>query len=113
MLASIVLLIVTGSMLDGLPALLILAPILLPIAAQVGVSQLHYGIVLVIAMGIGCFIPPIGVGFYVTCAICETSIERSSRAMMPYFIVLCIGLVVVALIPWFTLYLPVKLHLGG
>jgi tripartite ATP-independent transporter DctM subunit len=113
MLASILLLIVTGSMLDGLPALLVLAPILLPIAAQVGVSQLHYGIVLVIAMGIGCFIPPIGVGFYVTCAICETAIEESSRSMLPYFVVLCLGLLVVALVPWFTLYLPVTLHLGG
>ena len=113
MLASILLLIVTGSMLDGLPALLILAPILLPIAAQVGVSQLHYGIVLVIAMGVGCFIPPIGVGFYVTCAICETRIEKSSRSMLPYFVMLCIGLLVVALVPWFTLYLPLKLHLGG
>jgi len=113
MLASILLLIVTGSMLDGLPALLILAPILLPIAAQVGVSQLHYGIVLVIAMGVGCFIPPIGVGFYVTCAICETSLEKSSRAMLPYIIMLCIGLLVVALVPWFTLYLPLKFHLGG
>ena len=113
MLASILLLIVTGSMLDGLPALLVLAPILLPIAAQVGVSQLHYGLVLVIAMGIGCFIPPIGVGFYVTCAICETTIEESTRAMLPYFVVLCLGLLIVALVPWFTLYLPVRLHLGG
>ena len=112
MLASILLLIVTGSMLDGLPALLILAPILLPIAAQVGASQLHYGIVLIIAMGIGLFIPPIGVGFYVTCAICETTIEESTRAMLPYFVVLCLGLLIVAMVPWFTLYLPVKLNLG-
>jgi tripartite ATP-independent transporter DctM subunit len=113
MVASILLLIAAGSILEGLPALVILGPILLPIASQVGVSQLHYGIVLVIAMGIGAFMPPVGVGFYVCCAICETSIERSTRAMIPYVIVLCLGLLVVALVPWFTLYLPLKFHLGG
>ena len=51
-------------------------------------SQLHYGIVLMIAMGIGAFMPPIGVGFYVTCAICETTIENSARAMIPFLVVL-------------------------
>ena len=112
LLATIFLLIVTGSILEGLPALLILAPILMPIAAQVGLSQLHYGIVLIIAMGIGGFAPPIGVGFYVACAICETTIEKSARAMVPYFLVLVVGLLVVAFVPWFTLALPVHFHLG-
>ena len=110
---SILLLVVIGSILEGLPALLILAPILMPIASQVGVSQLHYGIILVIAMGIGIFIPPIGIGFYVCCAVCETTIEKSSRAMIPYLVVVCVGLLVVAVVPWFTLFLPAKLHLGG
>jgi tripartite ATP-independent transporter DctM subunit len=113
MVVSMLLLIAAGSILEGLPALVILGPILLPIASQVGVSQLHYGIVLVIAMGIGAFMPPVGVGFYVCCAIMGTSIERSTRAMIPYVIVLCLGLLVVALVPWFTLYLPLKFHLGG
>ncbi len=112
MLASIALLVVTGAVLEGLPALLILAPILMPMASLVGVSQLHYGIVLVIAMGIGAFSPPVGVGFYVTCAICETTIEKAGRAMIPYVVVLIIGLLVVALVPWFTLYLPGVLHLA-
>ncbi|HWU41027.1 MAG TPA: TRAP transporter large permease subunit, partial [Candidatus Acidoferrum sp.] len=113
LLASILLLIVAGSVLEGLPALLILAPLLMPIASQVGVNQLHYGIVLIIAMGIGTFMPPIGVGFYITCAVCETTIEQSARAMVPFLIVLCLGLLAVALVPWFTLYLPMKLQLGG
>jgi tripartite ATP-independent transporter DctM subunit len=113
MLASILLLIVAGSVLEGLPALLILAPLLMPIASQVGVNQLHYGIVLIIAMGVGTFMPPIGVGFYITCAVCETTIEKAGCAMIPYLIVLCLGLLVVALVPWFTLYLPVTLQLGG
>jgi tripartite ATP-independent transporter DctM subunit len=113
MCASILLLIVAGSILEGLPALVILAPILMPIASRIGVNQLHYGIVLVIAMGIGAFIPPVGIGFYTTCAVCETSIEESGRAMVPYAIVLCVGLMVVAFFPWFTLYLPQLFHLGG
>jgi tripartite ATP-independent transporter DctM subunit len=108
--ASIVLLIVAGTILEGLPALLILAPLLMPIAGQVGVNEVHYGIVLVIAMGIGAFMPPVGVGFYVTCAVCGTSIEKSARAMIPYLIVLCLGLLLVALVPWFTLFLPERLH---
>ena len=110
MVASIVLLIVAGTILEGLPALLILAPLLMPIAGQVGVNEIHYGIVLVIAMGIGAFMPPVGVGFYVTCAVCGTSIEKSAQAMIPYLIVLCLGLLLVALVPWFTLFLPERLH---
>jgi tripartite ATP-independent transporter DctM subunit len=113
MLGSILLLIVVGSILEGLPALLILAPILMPIAGQVGISPLHYGIVLLIAMGIGLFMPPIGVGFYVSCAVCETTIEKSTRAMIPFLIVLFLGLMLVALVPWFTLFLPAIFHLGG
>jgi tripartite ATP-independent transporter DctM subunit len=111
--ASILLLIVTGSILEGLPALLVLAPILLPISAQIGVNQLHYGIVLILAMGIGAFMPPVGSGFYVTCAICETTIEKSARSMVPFLIVLCLGILIVAFVPWFTLYLPSIFHLAG
>ena len=110
---SIVLLVVIGSILEGLPALLILAPILMPIAGQLGVSLLHYGIILVIAMGIGIFIPPVGIGFYVCCAVCDTTIEKSARAMIPFLIVVCIGLLVVTLVPWFTLLLPAKFNLAG
>jgi tripartite ATP-independent transporter DctM subunit len=113
MLGSIVLLILVGSILEGLPALLILAPILMPIASQVGISPLHYGIVLLIAMGIGLFMPPVGVGFYVSCAVCETTIEKSTRAMIPFLVVLFLALSLVALVPWFTLFLPAAFHLGG
>jgi tripartite ATP-independent transporter DctM subunit len=113
MLGSILLLIVVGSILEGLPALLILAPILMPIASQVGINQLHYGIVLLIAMGIGLFMPPVGVGFYVSCAVCETTIEKSTRAMIPFLVVLFLSLLLVALVPWFTLFLPAIFHLDG
>ena len=106
LLGSILLLIVAGSLLEGLPALNVLAPLLLPIAVQIGLSPLHYGIVLVIAMGIGAFMPPAGVGFYVCCAIQQTEVEPASRAMVPYLAVLVVGLLVVAFVPAFTLVLP-------
>jgi len=113
LIGSIALLIVIGSVLEGLPALIILAPLLLPIAGGIGLNELHYGIVLLIAMGIGAFLPPAGVGFYVACAIMRTDIEPASRAMVGYLLVLIIGLMIVAFVPWFTVFLPHALNLGG
>jgi len=85
----------------------------LPIAGGIGLSELHYGIVLLIAMGIGAFLPPAGVGFYVACAIMATDIETAARAMLPYLIVLIIALLIVAFVPWFTVFLPGAFNLGG
>jgi tripartite ATP-independent transporter DctM subunit len=113
MIGSIVLLIVIGSLLEGLPALIILAPLLLPIAGSIGLSELHFGIVLLIAMGVGAFLPPAGVGFYVACAIMKTDIEGASRAMVPYLVVLIIALLIVAFVPSFTVSLPRAFGLGG
>jgi tripartite ATP-independent transporter DctM subunit len=106
MLTSILALVVLGSLLEGLPALLILAPLLLPIATKLGISDLHYGIVLLIAMGVGAFLPPLGVGFYIACAIARAPMGASTRAMIPYVAVLLAGLLLVTFIPWFTLALP-------
>jgi tripartite ATP-independent transporter DctM subunit len=106
LLASIVALVVLGSLLEGLPALLILAPLLLPIATKLGISDLHYGIVLLIAMGVGAFLPPLGVGFYIACAIARAPMGPSTRAMVPYAAVLLVGLLLVTFVPWFTLALP-------
>ncbi|MGO8868350.1 MAG: TRAP transporter large permease subunit [Alphaproteobacteria bacterium] len=110
---TIVLLIVVGAVLEGLPALNVLGPLLLPIAGQIGVNELHYGIVLIIAMGIGAFLPPIGVGFYVCCSVMRTNIERSASAMVPYLICLIIGLLIVTFIPGITLFLPRSLGFKG
>lgn len=103
---SAIALVVLGSLLEGLPAVLILAPLLLPIAGKLGLNQLHYAIVLLIAIGIGAFLPPLGVGFYVACSVAGTKIGPSARNMLPYAAVLIVGLFIVAFIPWFTLALP-------
>jgi tripartite ATP-independent transporter DctM subunit len=106
MLGSIALLIIVGVLLEGLPSLNVLAPLLIPIAGKLGVSELHYALVLIIAMGIGGFMPLAGVGFYVCCAIMRCDIEQASRAMLLYLVVVIAGLLVVAFVPWFALFLP-------
>jgi tripartite ATP-independent transporter DctM subunit len=110
--STIVLMIIAGAILEGLPALLILAPLLMPIAVQIGVNPVHYSMILLIAMGTGAFMPPVGIGFYICCAICKSAIESSSRAMVPYLAVLLIGLLIVAFVPWLTLSLPAAFGLG-
>jgi tripartite ATP-independent transporter DctM subunit len=106
MIATIVTLVVMGALLEGLPALLIFGPLLLPMAQQFGIDPLQYGIVMIIAMGLGAFSPPIGVGMFVTCSICDTTMENASRHMVPYLVVVVIGLLLVAFVPWFSLVMP-------
>lgn len=106
MIATVATLTIMGALLEGLPALLIFAPLLLPMVSSFGIDPLQYGIVMVIAMGLGAFAPPIGVGLFVTCSICETTMENAARHMLPYLIVLVIGLLLIAFVPWFTLVLP-------
>jgi tripartite ATP-independent transporter DctM subunit len=106
MIGSIALLIIVGVLLEGLPSLNVLAPLLIPIAGKLGLSEMHYALVLIIAMGIGGFMPLAGVGFYVCCAIMRCDIEQASRAMLPYVIVVLVGLLIIAFVPWFALALP-------
>jgi tripartite ATP-independent transporter DctM subunit len=106
MLGSILLLVIVGVLLEGLPSLNVVAPLLIPIAGRLGLSEMHYALVLIIAMGIGGFMPLAGVGFYVCCAIMRCDVERASRAMLPYLIVVLFGLLLVAYLPWVALALP-------
>jgi tripartite ATP-independent transporter DctM subunit len=105
-LGSILLLIVVGSLLEGLPALIILGPLLMPIASQYGIDIIHYSMIMILAMGVGIFIPPIGIGFYVSCSVSESRLEATSAAMVPYLIVLVLGVLVVAFVPSVTLVVP-------
>jgi len=106
MIGSIALLILVGVLLEGLPSLNVLAPLLLPIAGRLGLSELHYALVLIIAMGVGGFMPLAGVGFYVCCAVMRCNVEAASRAMLPYLAVVLVGLLIVAFNPWLVLFLP-------
>jgi len=106
MFVSMFAMIVIGLVLEGLPAILIAAPILLPVAIRFGIEPLQYGMVLAISMGIGVFMPPIGIGYYVACAIGEAPVNETMRPSMLYTLFLIIGLVVVILFPQLTVWLP-------
>ena len=75
---SIFLLILVGTLLEGLPALIILAPLLLPIATGLGIDAVQYGIVLILAMGVGAFMPPVGIGFYVASTVAGQGLRMRS-----------------------------------
>jgi tripartite ATP-independent transporter DctM subunit len=106
LIGSIVLLILIGSLLEGLPALIIFGPLLLPLANGLGIDSIHYSMVILLAMGIGIFIPPIGICFYISCAVAGSEVETAAKAMVPYLIVVVLGVLTVAFVPWFTRVVP-------
>jgi tripartite ATP-independent transporter DctM subunit len=99
---SILLFIVLGSVLEGLPALVLFGPLLFPLAQHVGINEIQYGIVAILAMGIGLFSPPFGVGFYQTCLIAKSSSDDALGRIWPYMATLVVSLILVATIPWIT-----------
>ena len=106
MLLSIAILIVMGSVLEGAAALIIFGPLLVPAAVALGIGALHYGVVLVIAMGIGLFAPPLGLGLYGTCLIGNVPIEVTVKPMLGYLGLLLLCLLAIAFIPAITVWLP-------
>ncbi len=109
---SVLLMIVFGAVLEGAPALIIFGPLLAPIALRLGVHPLHFGTVMVIAMGLGLFSPPIGLGLFATCAITETRLEDVWRPMLKYLALLFIVLLLLVFVPTFSLWLPARLGLA-
>jgi tripartite ATP-independent transporter DctM subunit len=103
---SIVLMVIMGSILEGLPSLLIFGPMLLHMTTQYGIDPMHFGIVMIIAMGIGTFIPPFGICYFVTCSVMDTSVEKVTPRFMPYLAVLVVGLILIAIFPSISLSLP-------
>jgi tripartite ATP-independent transporter DctM subunit len=106
MLLSIAVLIVMGSVLEGAAALIIFGPLLLPVAVKLGIDPLHFGVVLVIAMGIGLFAPPLGLGLYGACLIGKVPIEQTVRPILGYLGLLFACLVVIAFVPAISTALP-------
>jgi tripartite ATP-independent transporter DctM subunit len=112
LLIAIGILIVMGSVLEGAPALIIFGPLLLPAAQRLGVNPLHFGILLIIAMGIGLFAPPLGIGLYTACAVGEVPMERVAGPIMKYLAVIAVALLLIAFVPSITLALPHWVGLG-
>jgi TRAP-type C4-dicarboxylate transport system permease large subunit len=84
----------------------VFGPLLVPVAADIGISGLHYGMVLVIATGIGLFAPPLGLGLHGACLIGEVPIKAKVRPMLGYLGLLLACLLVIAFTPSLTLWLP-------
>jgi TRAP-type C4-dicarboxylate transport system permease large subunit len=99
---SALIFIVLGSVLEGIPAIVLMGPLLFPIAHQLGLNEVHYAVVAVLSMGVGLFSPPFGVGYYVACAIGSCDPEEGLPYIGRYILALLIGLVVVAAVPWLT-----------
>ncbi|MEY9981804.1 tripartite ATP-independent transporter DctM subunit [Bradyrhizobium yuanmingense] len=100
---TIVTFVILGSVLEGIPAIVLFGPLLFPIARQVGVHDVHYAMVVVLAMGIGLFAPPFGIGYYAACAISRINPDEGMKSIVGYMIALLIGTLIVAAVPWLSI----------
>jgi tripartite ATP-independent transporter DctM subunit len=100
---SILAFIVLGSVLEGIPAIVLFGPLMFPIARQIGVHEVHYAMVVILAMGIGLFAPPFGVGYYAACAISRIHPDQGMRPIVGYILALVVGLILVAAVPWISI----------
>jgi tripartite ATP-independent transporter DctM subunit len=99
---SVIAFVVLGSVLEGIPAIVLFGPLLFPSAKAAGINEVHYAMVVILAMGIGLFAPPFGVGYYSACAIGRVSPDAAMRRIWPYLLAVLAGLVLVAAVPWFS-----------
>lgn len=100
---SIVAFVILGSVLEGIPAIVLFGPLLFPIARLVGVHEVHYAMIVILAMGIGLFAPPFGVGYYAACAIGRVDPAEGIRPILGYLLALLAGLIIVAIFPWISI----------
>lgn len=100
-----ILLLVVGCFMDTLAAIIILTPILLPIAVTLGYDPIHFGMIMVVNLAIGFITPPLGVNLFVGSGISGISIESLSKAIVPFFLVMVLTLFILVFVPQLTLYL--------
>jgi tripartite ATP-independent transporter DctM subunit len=100
---SIVLFATLGSLLEGIPAVVLFGPLLFPAAAAVGMNEVHYAMIAILSMGLGLFSPPFGLGFYISCAIGKVEPEGVARRVFPYLGALLVALILIAAVPWISI----------
>ncbi|MFN5412028.1 TRAP transporter large permease subunit [Bradyrhizobium sp.] len=103
LLISIAVFVLLGSILEGLPAMVLFGPLLFPAAKLLGVHEVHYAMVIILAMGIGLFAPPFGLGYYAACSIGQIDPNAGLARIWPYLGALVLGLLLVAFIPWLSI----------
>lgn len=99
-------LIVVGMVIDLTPALLILGPILMPVAVGFGISPIHFAVVMVVSLAFGLVTPPVGTCLYLTASIARTPAAAVVRAMLPYLAMMLLTLVVIVLVPGLSTWIP-------
>jgi C4-dicarboxylate transporter DctM subunit len=95
-----------GAVMDGLAAMIMAVPILLPVFATVGLDPFHMGIVIVATTGLGIYTPPVGAGLFVACSVGRVSIEETTVAMFPYLVIVTLSVVLIAYVPGIVTFLP-------
>ena len=101
-----IMLLVLGTLMDMAPLILILTPILLPVMKTIGVDPVHFGMIMMVNLGIGLITPPVGAVLFVGSAVAKLKIEQVVRAMKPFFVILLFVLVLVTYVPQISLWLP-------
>jgi tripartite ATP-independent transporter DctM subunit len=99
-------LLMVGIFMDMTPAVLIFTPIFLPVAVELGMSPLHFGIMMVLNLCIGLCTPPVGSILFVGCAIAKTSISKIVRPMIPMYVAMFLALMCVTYLPGLSEWLP-------
>ena len=100
------LLLFVGTWMDMSPAIIILAPILLPIATQIGVDPVHFGVIMVVNLAIGLFTPPVGVCLFISCGIAKISIADTVKAFIPFLLAMIMVLLLITFVPQLVMFLP-------
>lgn len=103
MIVTIVTFVILGSVLEGIPAIVLFGPLMFPLAEMLSIHPVHYAMVVILAMGIGLFAPPLGVGFYAACAISKVSSDHVIRRVWGYLAALIVALIIVACFPWISI----------
>ena len=99
-------LLVVGMFMDMTPALLIFTPILLPVVRQLGMSDIHFGIILIANLCIGLCTPPVGTCLFIGCGVGQTTIAKVTVKALPFFLAMIIALMLITYIPWISLAIP-------
>ncbi|NQV40787.1 MAG: TRAP transporter large permease [Candidatus Marinimicrobia bacterium] len=99
-------LLVVGTFMDMTPAVLIFTPIFLPVVATLGISPLHFGIMMILNLCIGLTTPPVGTVLFVGCGIGKTTIGDLAKSLLPFYAVMIVVLMLITYIPWLTEALP-------
>jgi C4-dicarboxylate transporter DctM subunit len=102
----LIFLLIMGTFMDALANILILTPLLLPVAVELGMHPIHFGIVMIICASMGFLTPPVGVNLFVGCSIGKISIEKLSVAVLPFLLTMFIALMLITFIPAISLWLP-------